>query len=306
MNHIWYTHLIVKYVTVTTHTMGTYKRGASMNKPYYYEPYASAVLCQHKNTVGYQTFPYHRHNGFEIYLFISGNIRVYVESNCYEPTPGQFLLIPPTCMHRIVSQDNGNYERVTINIKESVLEALSTSETDLGSCFSPTLPAPISLSETEKEDFLHICHQLNDALASTEFGSDVAVNIHLSQLLLLVNRCCRRSVALPTNLMPPLVKEVMLYIQQHLAEELTLEQLEKHFYQSGTYISRLFKSHTGLTLREYILDCRIEQAKKLLQEKQSVSEACYGSGFGDYANFIRSFTKKVGVSPGKYAKQLHS
>nr|MBP3599150.1 helix-turn-helix transcriptional regulator [Eubacterium sp.] len=273
-----------------------------MEKQYYYEPYSTEVLCQYKKTKGYQTFPYHRHNGFEIYLFLSGNIRVYVESNCYEPTPGQFLLIPPSCMHRIVSQDNGNYERVTINIKQSVLEKMSTSKTDLGACFSPTIPVPISLSETEKEDFVRICQQLNATLDSVEFGADVEANILVGQLLLLLNRCCRRSVILPDNLMPPLVKEVMLYIQQHLTEKLTLEILGEKLYRSGTYISRLFKAQTGLTLREYILDCRIEHAKKLLMEKQSVSEACYGSGFGDYANFIRTFTRKVGVSPGKYGK----
>ncbi|MBQ3028199.1 MAG: AraC family transcriptional regulator, partial [Lachnospiraceae bacterium] len=41
-------------------------------------------------------------------------------------------------------------------------------------------------------------------------------------------------------------------------------------------------------------------AKALLQEGASVTEACYRSGFNDYANFIRSFKKVTGVSPGKY------
>ena len=274
-----------------------------MDNQYYYEPYTPDVVCEYKKTVGSQTFAYHRHNGFEIYLFLSGNIRVYADSNCYEPQPGQFLLIPPTCMHRIVSQDDGCYERITVNIKEAVFERLSTSKTDLSSCFSPAAPIPVSLTEEEKDEFVSICHKLAAALNSTEFGADVAAYIELGRLLLLINCCCRKSIVLPDNLMPPLIKELMHYIREHLAEELTLQLFEKNFYQSGTYISRLFKTHTGLTLREYILDCRIEYAKILLRQRKSVSQACFDSGFGDYANFIRSFTKKVGVSPGKYARQ---
>ncbi|MDT0122849.1 helix-turn-helix domain-containing protein [Paenibacillus sp. RRE4] len=35
----------------------------------------------------------------------------------------------------------------------------------------------------------------------------------------------------------------------------------------------------------------------------SITDACYRSGFGDYANFIRSFTKIVGTSPGKFQRK---
>ncbi|WP_159413111.1 helix-turn-helix transcriptional regulator [Ruminiclostridium josui] len=57
-----------------------------------------------------------------------------------------------------------------------------------------------------------------------------------------------------------------------------------------------------MTLREYILDRRIEEAKRLLSNGENVSEACCKSGFSNYSNFIRSFTKLVGISPGKYMR----
>ena len=59
----------------------------------------------------------------------------------------------------------------------------------------------------------------------------------------------------------------------------------------------------GMTLREYIISRRVEYAKKLLSEGKNVSEACELSGFGDYSNFIRTFTLIAGTSPGKYARQ---
>lgn len=65
-----------------------------------------------------------------------------------------------------------------------------------------------------------------------------------------------------------------------------------------------FKKYTGLTLREYIADLKIEEAKKLLLSGENVSDACCKSGFSDYSNFIRTFTKATGLSPGKYAKSM--
>lgn len=45
-------------------------------------------------------------------------------------------------------------------------------------------------------------------------------------------------------------------------------------------------------------------AKTCLSEGLSLSETCYQSGFADYSNFIRSFTKLAGISPGKYTRKM--
>lgn len=95
----------------------------------------------------------------------------------------------------------------------------------------------------------------------------------------------------------------MDYIDEHITQDITLGKLAEAFYMNSTSISRQFKKHTGLTLRSYILSRRIELAKFLLSDGMSITDACFQSGFGDYANFIRSFTKMVGISPGKYIKQ---
>lgn len=94
----------------------------------------------------------------------------------------------------------------------------------------------------------------------------------------------------------------MDYIETHLTDSLTLQDLSDNLFANSSYISRQFKKHTGLTIRNYILTRRIELAKSCLTEGMTITEACYQSGFGDYANFIRTFTKLVGTSPGKYAR----
>lgn len=278
-----------------------------MSENYYYAPIHEEILCEHKKARGYQTYPYHRHNGYEIYLFIQGNILLYIEQDCYRLSPGDIIIIPPTSRHRIVSLDDRVYERIVINIKQSAAEKLSTSRTDLFACFYSCLRKKSSLSHLDVNDrslFIDYADQLSQALSSDEYGSDITSHILSSQILLFINKHYYTSTTSGWNIMLPLVKDVMKYIQDNLAEKLTLEKLSKEFYLNGTYLSRLFKKHVGLSLREYILDQRIDFAKQLLSAGCSVSEACYTSGFHDYSNFIRSFTKIVGISPGKYKKTV--
>lgn len=64
--------------------------------------------------------------------------------------------------------------------------------------------------------------------------------------------------------MPRLIQDTMMYIEEHLAEEITLSDLSAVFFHNGTYISRCFKGVTGLTISQYILYKRISLAQKYL------------------------------------------
>lgn len=70
----------------------------------------------------------------------------------------------------------------------------------------------------------------------------------------------------------------------------------------NAYAALHYRHHIGLPLRTYLLDRKINCAKKLLQQWEIVTEACYLSGSNDYANFIQSFKQSVGISPVKYKR----
>lgn len=276
----------------------------------FFQPINADVICYHPATEKEctdQYFPYHRHDAYEIYLFISGNTNMYLEHSCYHLKRGDLLVINPSEMHRSVCLNDQLYERIGINLKKSVLDRLSSRQTNLLSCFhSHPLGQKnlIHLSEEQMSNFIRLADNLCQVLNSNQYGDDILVNSYLSQVLVLINTLYKNSNHTADNIMPKLVHNTMTYIEEHLTEEISLEQLSKFFYLNGTYISRQFKKHTGLSIRSYILAQRISLAKVLLNEGKNVSDACYLSGFYDYANFIRSFTKLVGISPGQY-KKLH-
>lgn len=206
-------------------------------------------------------------------------------------------------MHRIQSMDSTPYERIVINLKRSYIAALSPDGFSLEDCF---YARPLGfgnlrvLSPEALQEFLTLYKSLESAASPDCFGRPVVQNAYASLLLLFLNRQYQSDPSSYKNTMPAYITGAMQYIDSHLEEPLRLSALAKEFHISESYLSAQFKHHTGLTLRAYLLDRKINLAKSLLQEGVSVTEACYRSGFNDYANFIRSFKKITGISPGKF------
>jgi len=270
------------------------------------ETIANEITFFRKNTTYNATYSYHRHDGCEVYLFLSGNVRLYIEQTCFSPAPGSLVLLNPNEMHRLHCIDNSPYERICIHIKLSYIEELSPEGFPLENCF---FAKPLGqhnmriLSEEDLQEFLSIYEGLEKSAAPDCFGSKVVQNAYTSLLLLFLNRQFQTNPATYKDTMPTYITSTMQYIEEHLNEPICLSTLAQQLHISENYLSAQFKQHTGLTLRSYLLDRKVQCAKTYLQQGASVTEACYLSGFNDYANFIRSFKKVVGVSPGKYIKR---
>ena len=77
------------------------------------------------------------------------------------------------------------------------------------------------------------------------------------------------------------------------------------FCGGGSDIPSFYSKHGGCvlstTINKYITARRISIAKAVLNENGNVMEAFERSGFTDYSNFFKAFTKAVGISPKKYA-----
>lgn len=278
----------------------------SGSSDFFYDPIQPELLYLHRITTYKLETSYHRHNAYEIYLFLRGHVHFYVENRCYHMQRGDLLVMSPKEMHRAFILDETEYERITINLKKTYLYQLSTASTNLSSCFDCRRKGEgniIHLDDDRLDQITYWTNRIEESLSSDAYGADIKTNAAIAQLLVLINVWFRNNSFEPHDIMPDLVRKTMDYIDEHITQDITLGKLAEAFYMNSTSISRQFKKHTGLTLRSYILSRRIELAKFLLSDGISITDACFQSGFGDYANFIRSFTKMVGISPGKYIKQ---
>lgn len=95
--------------------------------------------------------------------------------------------------------------------------------------------------------------------------------------------------------------QVANYIKHHISEAITAEAIAKHLYLSRPYLSARFKEETGLSLTDFILKEKTEEAKRLLcySEKSLLNISNY-LGFSSQSHFSRVFKKYSGYSPGEY------
>ena len=95
------------------------------------------------------------------------------------------------------------------------------------------------------------------------------------------------------------------YLQEHLAEEISLSVLADRFHLNPQYISQLFKSEIGVNFLVYLTNIRMEQAKKLLLTTSlSIAEVSEQSGYCDYRVFTKVFKKSEGITPSQYRRDF--
>ena len=99
---------------------------------------------------------------------------------------------------------------------------------------------------------------------------------------------------------PPAVSKTLRFINENYTDELVLDTLAENAGCSVTYLAKVFRRHTGKTIHGYLTERRIAAAEWLLRDGATVTEACYGAGFGSCSGFIRLFRRYVGTTPGDY------
>ena len=182
-------------------------------------------------------------------------------------------------MHRVQSVRETTYERIVINVKKRYMDELSTPDYQLSDCFYRRPLGSGNLRELTPEqvsEFEKLYEKLEESKLSGE-GGTIRRNAYAALLLLWVARCFRKGQDTLVNTMPAYVVGVMQYISEHLSEPICLSELSRRFHVSPGYLSAQFKKHTGLTIRSYLLDRKINYAKMLLQQGANVTEACYAA-----------------------------
>jgi len=97
------------------------------------------------------------------------------------------------------------------------------------------------------------------------------------------------------------VTNVIRYMQRHLEENLTLEQISKDFELSKSYLHAVFKKYTQHAPMEFYINLKMREACKLLKTtKMYVYEVARRLGYKDQYYFSRIFKKELGISPKEY------
>ncbi len=101
-----------------------------------------------------------------------------------------------------------------------------------------------------------------------------------------------------------IISKAQLFIKSNYSKNIRLVDVAAAVYLSPNYFSSLFKKITGFTFSQYLVQKRIDSAKKLLARSDiPIKEIVYKVGFDDYNYFNRTFKRIEGIPPAEYRKK---
>ena len=264
------------------------------------------VYEKHGAPIGASTM--HYHNFYEIIYVLEGEYSSLLGNQTYHMKTGDFLLIDCNVMHKYQHTEKkyDSSKRIILWITPNMLEKLSDGEMDLTACFrgreSCAYHFPIYYEEMLRGYLLKLA--MSDVLDLEASGSkEVMDRGYLTLFFVYLNLLCSRKEYLfseERTITHPLVDEISKYIDAHLGEAITVEDLANLVHMSKYHFLRKFKDITGVTVHTFITNKRLIRACEMLKNGQTITQAYQNCGFSDYSAFLRNFKKNFGVSPGKY------
>ena len=130
--------------------------------------------------------------------------------------------------------------------------------------------------------------------------------LSLAILLNVVATLGKRSAAKATGFNRAQIKRVCDYIEDNLDASLGLQELSSLADVSVYHFSRGFRKTTGLSVHQYVIERRVSRARELLAQEDSLADVAYAVGFSSQAHMTDVFRKKLGVTPGRYRRDMQA
>jgi len=165
------------------------------------------------------------------------------------------------------------------------------------SCDFPTFNAPVFPDENLARQISNFHHTLEDP-QTTRLERESGLHWVLGGL---ISRYAADPILpCPAPPEPFYIRRVSQYLEEHYADQVSLEELAQLVGMSGFHMLRVFRNTTGFTPHAYQMHLRIEHAKQLLIQGMSLAATAAETGFVDQSHLTRQFKRAVGISPGQY------
>jgi AraC-like DNA-binding protein len=249
----------------------------------------------------------HSHNYYEIYMYISGSVKILLNNHIFNVEKGDVVIIPPHSIHSLIPISfDVPYERMYLYITETCLSSFQFNKYSL---LKPLLDtAKIGKFHYHIDSYEHFQQITSaiDRIAESKktdlYGKEMMNRSYILQLFTTINSyIVKETMEKSAEEITSLISRVIAYINENLAESITLKSLCELFYTNRQTLTRLFKEYTNLTIHNYITMVRIEQAKQLIYKGIQPSRIHLLCGFNEYTTFYRAFKKVEGITPQQFA-----
>lgn len=237
-----------------------------------------------------RVFPFHLHDQLELYILLEGDVSFAVESSLYKLTSGDAIVTRPNEMHNCILNRQSVHKHLCFWFDPSsafLFEAFLAHDFGKNNLICPdgagkaALPALIA--------------SLREA---SEQGDTHAQYYRTLELLHLYRRFAHSEAE--TQALPPLLRQILCDIDENFHSVRSMQYFTEKYYISTSTLGRLFRTHLHTSPQRYLETKRLAYSRLLLREGRTVQDACVSAGFPDYSNYIRTFKRRFGMTPGEY------
>lgn len=263
---------------------------------------------------GQNAEPVHMHDFLEFIYIYSGEGTQCIDDEEYHVKKGDMLFVNLNQVHSFHTETDMSY--VNFCVKP---EFLSEELVDDGNIFDLlTLSLFKEFSDVdnlsyirfEESEFMFVDQMVERMLIEfnrKSIGYKSIIKGYMSVLLSMYLRQCSIKSNITSECgVSDFAIEIVKYIDEHVFEKITLNELATKSFYNPSYFCRMFKKCYGESVKSYIQRKRISRAIDLLTKTdQSVTEIGNNVGYSDKAQFYRIFKKHTGVTPNEYRKSIN-
>ncbi|MBR4332934.1 MAG: helix-turn-helix domain-containing protein [Clostridia bacterium] len=247
---------------------------------------------------------YHNHPFFEIFFFVSGHTQIVVEGLNVQLSKGDVLIYPPGVMHRNIHLDAlAPYERFYLYATRDFLNSISTADYDIPGTLEKMTRNDHYCFHVEEDALENLIQSVDQVIAGSEAQSpsEKLINRYqFSTLLIQAMNMMTSLEAIPQSDYSKGMSELIRFINLHVTEALSLDDLANTFHVNKYYLLREFKNYTGISVHQYMIIRRILVSQEMIRNGAKPKEACFQCGFMDYSSYYRAFKARVGMSPEQF------
>jgi AraC-like DNA-binding protein len=255
--------------------------------------------------------PDHSHEYYEIVYVYRGKGHFFINDTFYEMGQGDVFLIPINTIHRALPDKHDPVTSTAIFFGPTLIYNVfledSFSYLHLFDSMKKQNHYKITLQAERYRRMESYLSNIHQELTAKEMGSRHAALLLVHQILLDLYRVHiqekQGNTRETVRFGPSWIKEILVYIDQHLNQPLSLTVLAQQALVSPEHFSRVFKHSTGMGLTVYLNTKKMIKAKELLLMDHTLSDIAEMCGFESMSHFHRIFKKYIDSTPSNYRKQ---
>lgn len=234
----------------------------------------------------------HFHDGeYEILLILQGDGRLMLPGSACDFFAGSITIVPPDMPHFFVFDPAKPVEYVPIHLLPQGFER-----------FSPPAGETMQyLHSAHPERYRRLVANILEIAEENHGKIDARIQslcTLIAEEILAEPDSCKNEILTST---PPYAKELLLYLQRHIHERITLHDLAEHFYLSESHLSRIFLQTYHVSPINYLIYSKMRRARTyILQENLSADEIAHKLAYKTKWQFCQAFKKFYGCPPEEY------